>query len=60
MSEQQLLRMKDLVTKTAMSQSKLYDLIAKGSFPKPKRLSHKVAVWPREVVDKWMEEALAN
>ena len=60
MSDGQFLRMKDLVVKTALSKTEIHRRIRAGRFPAPKRLSHRVAVWPREVVEKWMEETLAN
>lgn len=60
MSDEQFLRMKDVVVKTALSKTEIRRRINDGRFPAPKRLSHKVAVWTREVIEKWMEEALAN
>lgn len=60
MTEQHLLRIKDVVTKTTLSRTTIYRLVADGKFPAPTRLSHRVSVWQSLAVEQWMEETVAR
>ena len=60
MGEDRFLRIKEVVEKTTLSRTTIYRRIAEGSFPAPKRLSHRVSVWSMAAVDQWMEAAVGN
>jgi predicted DNA-binding transcriptional regulator AlpA len=50
------LRIKDVCTLTAISQSHVYALQAKGQFPQSRKIAAKVSVWRAEDVQEWMEQ----
>ncbi len=49
----QFLRIKDVCTLTAISQSHVYALQAKGQFPQSRKIAAKVSVWRAEDVQEW-------
>jgi len=60
MSDEQFLRVKDVVAKTTLSRATIYRKVEDGSFPRPTRLSHRVSVWPAAAVNQWMEQVVAQ
>lgn len=56
MSNQKLLRIKDVVDKTGISRTKVYLLIQEGKFPAPIKLGERVALWPEAAVDQWITD----
>lgn len=54
-----LLRIKDVLTRTGLSRSTMYALIADGRFPAPVKLSIRCAAWPSDQVDAWIAERIA-
>jgi predicted DNA-binding transcriptional regulator AlpA len=48
-------RAKDLRPFTGWAESTLYQKVAKGLFPKPHRISHKVAVWTEKQLLDWQK-----
>jgi prophage regulatory protein len=50
-----LLKMNDVVDKTCLSRSFLYDLIKKGQFPKPCKLAVRASAWVETEVDEWVQ-----
>lgn len=41
---------------TGLSRSTIYDLMAKGKFPRPVRLTAKAVAWPESVIAEWLAE----
>ena len=39
---------------TGLSRSTIYDLMAKGAFPRPVRLTAKAVAWPESVIAEWL------
>ena len=39
---------------TGLSRSTIYDLMAKGQFPRPVRLTAKAVAWPESVIADWL------
>lgn len=50
------LRIKDVCRITALSQSFIYALQAKGQFPRSRKIASKVSVWLESDVQEWMEQ----
>ena len=50
-----LLDRKKVQSKTTLSRSSIYDLIAKGEFPKPVKISGRRVAWLESSVDAWIE-----
>lgn len=40
---------------TGLSRSSIYDLMAKGQFPRPIKLSQKSVAWPESAIAKWLQ-----
>jgi prophage regulatory protein len=41
---------------TGLSRSTIYDLMARGEFPRPVRLTPKAVAWPESAIARWLEE----
>jgi len=54
------LRMKGVLEKTNISKTHLYRLVQAGKFPKPIKLSERVAVWDEAAIDDWLTEKFAG
>jgi prophage regulatory protein len=39
---------------TGLSRSTIYDLMAKGAFPRPVRLTRKAVGWPESAIAEWL------
>ena len=39
---------------TGLSRSTIYDLMAKGEFPRPVRLTTKAVAWPESAIAEWL------
>jgi prophage regulatory protein len=39
---------------TGLSRSTIYDLMAKGEFPKPVKLTAKAVAWPESAIADWL------
>lgn len=40
---------------TGLSRSTIYDLMAKGQFPRPVRLTARAVAWPESTIVAWLE-----
>lgn len=49
-----LLRLPDVLARTALSRSALYAQMANGSFPKPVKISNRINAWPEAELDAWI------
>lgn len=41
---------------TGLSRSTIYDLMAKGQFPRPVRLTAKAVAWPESAIANWLAQ----
>ncbi len=55
-----LLRRKEVEHRTALSRSRIYDLMGKGEFPLPVRLGTMSVAWASNEIDAWIIERLQN
>lgn len=58
-TEQRFLLRKDVQDRTALPESTLYELIAKGDFPKPIKLTARRVAWLEFDVSAWMDARIA-
>lgn len=45
---------------TGLSRSTIYDLMARGQFPRPVKLTAKAVGWPEGIIAKWLAERAAQ
>lgn len=55
-----LLRRKEVEKLTALSRSRIYALMAAGSFPKPARLGTMSVAWVEAEVREWIDARIAE
>lgn len=55
---ERLLRMQDVMDRTGCKRAKLYQLVARGEFPRPVKIDA-CARWPESAVDKWIADRIA-
>ena len=53
--ETQLLRIKDVSKKTTLAKSTIWLKIAKGEFPKCKKISPSICVWLESDINGWIQ-----
>lgn len=58
MTQERLLRMQDVMDLTGCKRSKLYDLVARGMFPRPVKIDSCVH-WPESHVRQWIADRIA-
>lgn len=58
--EIRLIRLKEVLNKTGLSRSALYDFIKKGSFPPAISLGNRSVAWSNLEVDKWIQERIRS
>ena len=54
-----LIRLSEVIQITSISRTQIYRLIAAGTFPKQRRISHKVAAWKESEIAAWVEALVA-
>jgi prophage regulatory protein len=57
-SSVRMLRLPEVVRRTALSRSQIYRLIELGTFPRQVSLSERAAGWVEEDVDGWLRERI--
>jgi len=40
---------------TSLARSTIYEMMDRGDFPRPVRLTNKTVAWPESVLKKWLE-----
>lgn len=56
-----LLRLNDVLARTAQSRAGMYDQMAKGKFPKPIKIGGgRINAWVASEVDAWIEGRIAQ
>ncbi len=51
-----LLRLREVMERTALSRTAVYDLMEQGRFPRPVRLTKRCVAWPESLVNVWIHE----
>ena len=49
-----ILRLRQVMAKTGLARSTIYDLIKKESFPKPIKLAAKIVGWLENEIEEWI------
>lgn len=55
MSNDDLMRLPDVMAKTGLRRSTLYAMIRKGTFPAPVSLGDRAVAWPRSLVQAFVD-----
>lgn len=55
MPNQQLLGIKDVVSRTTLSRSTIYNKMKAGTFPRSRRISNQSIAWLESEIDEWIE-----
>jgi prophage regulatory protein len=55
----QLLRLPAVLDRCAIGRSALYDMVAKGTFPKPIKVQKRSVAWLSQEVDAWVAACIA-
>jgi len=55
-----ILRRPQVETRTGLSRSTIYAMMAEGVFPKPIRLGKRAVGWPESVISEWLESRLRD
>lgn len=58
--QETLLRCKDVEHRTALSRSRIYDLMGKGEFPRPVRLGSMSVAWSSQEINNWIAQRLVQ
>ena len=51
-----LIKLKEVIEKTSLGRSTIYEFMAKGTFPKQVPLGAKSVAWLESEVDDWIED----
>jgi prophage regulatory protein len=54
-----LIRLPLVLTRTGLSRSLIYQLIARGEFPRPVRVGARLSTWIADEVDEWVAGRIA-
>lgn len=57
---EKLLRLPQVLNTVGISRSTLYQLVARGDFPKPIKISRRACAWPESAVQRWIEMRVAT
>lgn len=55
-----LIRMKEVISKTGLSRSRIYQYIGEGKFPASVSLGERSVCWVESEVDKWIENVIGQ
>lgn len=55
-----LLRLNAVKERTALSRSHIYELLERGEFPRPVKLSGRINAWPDHEIDGWIKARIAE
>jgi prophage regulatory protein len=55
-----LLNRQSVQTRTTLSRSSLYAMIAKGEFPAPIKISGRRVAWPERTVNDWIQSRIES
>lgn len=54
------IRLKEVLQRTGLSRSTLYDRMEKGEFPKPLKVGERIACWPEHEITAWQRARLES
>lgn len=54
------IRQPEVLRRTALSRSMLYELIEAGRFPKPLKLGQRLNCWPEADIENWLRARLSE
>ena len=57
---ERLLRIREVMSRTGIGKTYVYDLMRAGAFPRAVVLSRRTVVWPASAIDAWIAERLSN
>jgi len=55
---ERLLRLPEVIERTGLSRSSLYQRINQGTFPRPIKLGQRASAWPCSEIDQWVAETI--
>jgi prophage regulatory protein len=55
-----LFRLPKVLDKTGLGKTRLYELMAEGSFPRPISIGLRSVAWPSEEVDRWVKARIKS
>lgn len=55
-----LLKIKDVLERTSLSRSMMYNLMSEDRFPKPHKVGDRAARWFSDEIDAWIEQCRAE
>ncbi len=55
-----MLRRPEVERETGLKRSTIYELMAKGSFPKQVRIARRAVAWPSAEIERWKREQLTG
>lgn len=57
-TEERLLRLPEVIERTGLSRSSLYQRINQGTFPRPIKLGQRASAWPLSEIDQWVADTI--
>jgi prophage regulatory protein len=60
MSNQRLIRLKEVIYLTGLTRSSIYRLMAIGSFPKQIKVGERCIAWSYEQIESWVSDKLKS
>ncbi len=54
-----ILRLREVLSRTGLSRSTIYEIVGKGTFPKPINLAPRAVGWLESEIDTWIAERIA-
>lgn len=55
-----LLRLPDVMARTALSRSAIYAAMGTGGFPRPVKIGQRLNAWPVDEIDNWIAGRMAQ
>lgn len=59
LTQEKLLRLPQVRERVTLSTAKIYEMMAKGEFPRPVKISERNVAWPASAVQRWIDEKIA-
>lgn len=53
-----MMRLPEVMRITSLSRAQIYRMMASQAFPQQRRLSHKIAVWSANEIERWVDAKL--
>lgn len=59
MTVDRFIRLPEVEARVGMKRSTIYRRIAKGTFPKPRKLAVNISAWPESAINEWVMQMMA-